>query len=62
MYLFLYFIPAPVLAHKCRVYLVVEVPDVADDRLVLHLLHVVGGDDVIVRNSAVVIGAVSDRS
>src|SRR5687768_16377797 len=31
-----------------HVNLVVEVPDVADDRLVLHLRHVVGGDDVLV--------------
>ena len=28
--------------------LVVEVPDIADDRLVLHLDHVLGGDDVLV--------------
>ena len=28
--------------------LVVEVADVADDRLVLHPRHVVGGDDVLV--------------
>ena len=35
-------------ARPGHVDLVVEVADVADDRLVLHARHVVGGDDVLV--------------
>ena len=44
-------IPA-ILREAGDVDLVVEVPDVADDRLVLHARHVLGGDDVLVAGAA----------
>jgi hypothetical protein len=41
--------------------LVVEVTDVADDRLVLHPLHVLGGDDVEVAGRVMKMSALLDH-